>query len=139
MPTLEDAIVLAATAHRGQTDKAGQPYVLHPLRMMVRMANEAEQLTALLHDVVEDTPVTLEDLRQAGYPEEVVRAVDALTRRDGEEYEAFVERAGSDPLARRVKIADLEDNLQLTRIADPQQKDHERIERYRRALAQLVE
>jgi len=139
LPTLEDAIALAALAHHGQKDKAGAPYILHPLRVMLRMTNDVERMVAVLHDVVEDTPYTLEALRRLGFPAEVVEAVDALTRREdeGESYEEFVIRAGRHPLARPVKIADLEDNMDLTRIADPQEKDHQRMERYRRALALL--
>jgi (p)ppGpp synthase/HD superfamily hydrolase len=139
LPTLEDAIALAALAHHGQKDKAGAPYILHPLRVMLKMNTDRERMVAVLHDVVEDTPYTLDALCRLGFPPEVVEAVDALTRREdqGETYEVFVLRAGCNPLARRVKIADLEDNMDLTRIADPQEKDHQRIERYRRAMAAL--
>ena len=139
MATLEDAIALAALAHHGQKDKAGAPYILHPLRLMLRMGSDVERMAAVLHDVVEDTPYTLDALRRLGFPPEVVEAVEALTRREdeGESYEEFVLRAGRNPIARRVKLADLEDNMDLTRIADPQEKDHQRLERYRRALAVL--
>src|SRR5947208_2434495 len=139
MPTLEDAIALAALAHHGQVDKAGAPYILHPLRLMLRMRTNDERMVAVLHDAVEDTPYTLDGLRRLGFPEEVVEAIDALTRRvdEGETYEAFVARAGGNPLARRIKIADLEDNLDLSRIAEPTEKDHQRLERYERALASL--
>jgi len=138
MPTLEDAIALAALAHHGQVDKASAPYILHPLRLLLRMETEAERIVAVLHDVVEDTPYTLDALRRLGFPEAVVEAVDALTRREGESYEAFVARAAGNPLARRVKIADLEDNLDLSRIAAPTEKDYRRLERYRRALERLT-
>jgi (p)ppGpp synthase/HD superfamily hydrolase len=139
MSTLEDAIALAALAHHGQVDKAGEAYILHPLRVMLRTGSDLERMVAVLHDVVEDTPYTLDALRRLGFPPEVVEAVDALTRREdeGESYEAFVLRAGRNPLARHVKIADLEDNMDMTRIADPQEKDHQRLERYRRALELL--
>jgi hypothetical protein len=139
MPTVEDAITLALLAHRGQRDKAGSPYLLHPLRVMLRFRSEPEQMAAVLHDVVEDSPCTLQQLRAWGYPEEVVQAVDCLTRREGETYDQFIERILPHPLARRVKIADLEDNLDLTRIADPQQQDRDRMERYRKALGVLGE
>ncbi len=139
MATLERAIAIAAEAHRGQTDKAGEPYILHPMRVMLRVRGETERTVAILHDVVEDgAPAwSLERLREEGFGAEVVEAVDRLTKRDGEPYEALVERAAGDPIARRVKLADLEDNISLTRIADPGEKDRERIERYRRAYTRL--
>ncbi|MFP2904880.1 HD domain-containing protein [Pyxidicoccus sp. 3LFB2] len=139
MPSLEDALALAVQAHHGQRDKAGQPYILHPLRVMMRLETDAERTVALLHDVVEDTPWTLERLRAAGYPEDVLAALDALTRRDGETYEAFVERLRPDALARRVKLADLEDNMDVRRLTQVTPKDAERLARYRAAWARLRE
>ncbi len=133
MPTLEDAIELAVHAHRRQTDKAGAPYVLHVLRVMLRMPDETAMTAAVLHDVVEDTPHTLDLLRAAGFSEAVVAAVDALTRRKGESYEAFVRRAGQNPVARLVKRADLEDNMDLRRIPRLTEKDFARLRRYRKA------
>jgi (p)ppGpp synthase/HD superfamily hydrolase len=138
MPTLEDAILLAVQAHRGQRDKVGQPYVLHPLRMMSRLYGEEERMAAVLHDVVEDTPHTLEELRALGYPETVVAAVDCLTRRANESYEEFVARAKANPVARRVKLADLEDNMDLRRLPQVTEKDRERFNRYLRAWAFLL-
>ncbi|WP_163996191.1 HD domain-containing protein [Pyxidicoccus caerfyrddinensis] len=139
MPTLEAALALAVEAHRGQRDKAGQPYILHPLRVMMRLETDAERTVAMLHDVVEDTPWTLERLREAGYPEDVLRALDALTRRDGETYEAFIERLRPDALARRVKLADLEDNMDVRRLTAVTPKDAERLARYRAAWSRLRE
>jgi (p)ppGpp synthase/HD superfamily hydrolase len=139
MPTLEDAIALAVEAHRGQRDKAGQTYILHPLRVMMRLETEAEQMAAILHDVVEDTPYTLERLRELGYPEEVLGALDCLTKREGESYEAFIERVRPHPLARRVKLADLEDNMDVRRLVAVTPKDAERLARYRAAWARLKE
>jgi len=110
-PTLEDAITLATRAHRGQVDKVGHPYILHALRVMLRQEDETAQVVAVLHDVLEDTHVTLADLRAAGYSEQVRAAVDCLTRREGELYEAMIERVAANPLARQVKLADLADNL----------------------------
>ena len=104
MPTLEDAIALAVKAHRGQTDKAGQPYITHPLRVMLSLESEAEQMVGVLHDLVEDTEYTLESLRSQGYPEEVLTAVDCVPRRRGETYADFIERIKPNPLARRVKL-----------------------------------
>lgn len=139
MSTLERAIGIACEAHVGQVDKAGEPYILHPLRLMLRMANEAERIAAVLHDVVEDSQVTIEDLIAEGFAREIVYAVDALSRRDGEDYMDFVRRASGDPIARRVKRADLEDNLDLTRIRNLTDRDLERAHRYQCALEILVE
>ena len=138
-PTLEDAIALAVEAHRGQRDKAGQTYILHPLRVMMRLETEPERMVAVLHDVVEDSPWTLERLRGLGYPEEVLGALDCLTKREGETYEAFIERLLPNPLARRVKRADLEDNLDVRRLPAVTAKDSERLARYRAAWARLRE
>lgn len=137
MPTLEDAIALAMEAHRGQRDKSGEPYVLHVLRVMLRLDTEAERTVAALHDVVEDTGRTLDDLRSLGYSEEVVTAVACVTKREGEAYEDFVERAASDPIARRVKLADLEDNMDLRRLTAVRPKDADRLDRYVRAWHRL--
>ncbi|MEO0556958.1 MAG: HD domain-containing protein [Bacteroidota bacterium] len=137
MSTLERAIVIATEAHAGERDKGGAHYILHPLRVMLSMTTEAEQIAAVLHDVVEDSEWTLDALRGEGFSEEVVRAIDHLTRRDGETYAAFVQRAGEDPVAARVKAADLIDNMDLSRIANPTARDHERIAKYKRALATL--
>jgi len=137
MSTIERAIKIAAEAHAGQVDKAGAPYILHPLRLMLRMTTNDERIVAVLHDVVEDSHWSLELLRAEGFSEQVVRAIDSVTRRDGETYEDFVLRAGLDPIGCRVKLADLEDNCDLGRIASPTEKDLTRIERYRRAIEQL--
>src|SRR3954466_10141002 len=135
MSTLERAIEIAACAHSGQTDKAGEAYILHPLRVMFHVTTNDERIVAALHDVVEDCPEwPLSRLREEGFSAEILAAVDALTKRDGEDYEAFVRRAGANPLARRVKIADVTDNSNMTRIADPSQRDNERLKKYRRAM-----
>jgi (p)ppGpp synthase/HD superfamily hydrolase len=132
--TLEQAIAIAAKAHEGQVDKAGAPYVLHPLRIMLRVSTTEERIVAVLHDVVEDCGVSLEDLRLEGFPEVVIEAIDSVTRRSEEPYETFVRRAASNPIGRLVKLADLEDNSDLSRIANPSARDHKRIAKYRRAI-----
>jgi (p)ppGpp synthase/HD superfamily hydrolase len=137
MATLERAIEIAAKAHAGQVDKAGQPYVLHPLRMMLTVATPEARMAAVLHDVVEDTAVTLEELRGQGFPAAVISAVEALTKREGEDYEAFIRRVAPNPIAREVKLADLRDNSDLSRIAEPTDRDRERIRKYQRAIATL--
>ncbi len=137
MAGLEDAILLAAQAHQGQRDRNGQPYILHPLRVMMRVEGETQRTAAVLHDVVEDTPHTLGELREMGFSEEVVHAVDCLTHREGEAYEAQVERAASDPIARVVKLADLEDNMDLRRLDEIKERDLPRLQRYLRAWHRL--
>ena len=136
-PTLEDALILACVVHKGQRDKAGQPYILHPIRVLQNLgaaATEGERIVALLHDVIEDAGLKIEALRAMGYSEDVLQALDGMTKRDGEDYDAFVQRAALHPISRRVKIADITDNMDLSRIANPQPKDFARIEKYRRAL-----
>jgi (p)ppGpp synthase/HD superfamily hydrolase len=138
MPTLEDTIIFVTEAHRGQVDRGGQPYALHPIRMMTQFEDEAARTVALLHDVVEDTPTTLDDLRARGYNEAIIEAVDALTRRENETYEQFILRIKPIPLARRVKLADLRDNMDIRRTRAITEKDAERFERYRRAWFELT-
>lgn len=96
-------------------------------------------MAAVLHDVVEDTDWTLEGLRERGFPEEVLSAVECLTRRAGESYEAFIERVRTNPVAQRVKIADLEDNMNVQRIGQMTAKDLERLEKYHRSWKLLTD
>lgn len=138
MPTLEDAIALAVQAHRGQVDRVDQPYILHPLRVMFRLEDELGRIVAVLHDVIEDTDLTLDNLRQQGYSEEILAALDGVTRREGESYEDFVERSRAHPVSRRVKLADLADNMDIRRLPTPlTEKDFDRLQRYRRAWDRL--
>ena len=139
MSTLERAIAIAAEAHAGQVDKAGAPYVLHPLRMMLQLSSTDERIVAVLHDVCEDCPGwTFDRLRGEGFPPHIIEALGSVTKRDGEDYEAFVLRAAANPLGRFVKLADLRDNSDLSRIASPSDNDLKRLEKYRRAIA-LIE
>ncbi len=134
MATLERAIELAVHYHKGQVDKMGQPYILHPLRVMARCQGVEAQMVAIMHDLVEDTPVTAEMLLAEGFSQQVVDGLLGVTRRKGESYREFVLRAREHPLARAVKLADLEDNLDLRRLTVPLgTKDHARLERYREA------
>ncbi|TJZ89300.1 HD domain-containing protein [Paracoccus gahaiensis] len=134
---LERAIEIAASAHRGQRDKADAPFILHPLRVMHACSTASERIVAVLHDVVEDSHWTLEDLRSEGLEEELLAAVDAMTRRESETYADFVNRAARNSIARAVKIADLRDNLDMTRIADPTPSDEQRSQKYLQALRTL--
>lgn len=135
--TLERAIAIAATAHAGQVDKGGAPYILHPLKVMLRMSSLEERIVAVLHDVVEDCGISLENLRKEGFSEEVLSAIESVTKVPGESYEDFVERAAQNPIGRVVKLADLEENSDLSRIASPSWEDLERVEKYRRAIGRL--
>ncbi|WP_347927302.1 HD domain-containing protein [Pseudomonas helvetica] len=135
--TLERAIAIAAAAHEGQVDKGGAPYILHPLKVMLRVDTLEERIVAVLHDVVEDSGISLDDLRQEGFSETVLAAIESVTKLPGESYELFVERAAQNPIGRVVKLADLEENSDVSRIAQPSWEDLERIEKYRRAIGRL--
>ena len=137
---LERAIEIAVTAHRGQTDKSGAPYILHPLRVMLSLESEDERIVAVLHDVVEDSEDwPLDRLLAEGLSEGLAAALESVTRNDDETYMEFIERSKTNAIGRRVKAADLRDNMDLSRIASPTEKDHRRTEKYRRALARLSE
>ena len=137
MTDLQRAIAIAVAAHHSQRDRNGAPYILHPLRVMLRVGTAEQQIAAVLHDVVEDTPWTLDALRAEGFSKAVVHAVDCLTRREGEDYFDFVLRSKSDPIARVVKLADLEDNMDVNRMTQVADKDVERLNRYKRAKAMI--
>ena len=138
MSTLERAIAIAATAHAGQVDKAGQPYILHPLRVMLRVNSEHERIAAVLHDVVEDSDVSLEHLIAEGFAPEVISAIDALTKRPDESRVEAAHRAGADPIARVVKLADNAENMDLTRIQNPTERDFARVEEYKAVREILI-
>jgi (p)ppGpp synthase/HD superfamily hydrolase len=134
--TLERAIAIAAEAHAGQVDWAGLPYVLHPLRMMLRLSSIDERIVAVLHDVCEDCPVwTFDRLRSEGFSDLIVEALESVTKHEGEDYEAYVRRAAANQIGRCVKLADLNDNSDLSRIArPPSERECQLIEKYRRAI-----
>jgi (p)ppGpp synthase/HD superfamily hydrolase len=135
MSNLERAIAIAAEAHAGQQDKAGAPYILHPLRVMLRLASNDERVVGVLHDVCEDCPGwSFDRLRSEGFGEQVLKGLDSVTKRDGETYENFVRRAADDPVGRAVKLADLQDNCDLSRISNPSDRDVARVEKYRKAI-----
>lgn len=136
---LDEAIELAALAHRGQVDKKGESYILHPLRVMMHSGPDHEHMiVAVLHDTLEDTFVTEEMLLEKGLSLHLVEAIEALTRRDGETYREFIERAAKNPIARKVKIKDLEDNMSKERNMPPlDEKTERRLLKYRKAHAYL--
>lgn len=110
---LSRAIIVATAAHRGVMDKNGEPYILHPLRVMIAVKSHGEvaMAAAVLHDVIEDTPHTRLSLAAEGIPDVVIEAVESVSRPDGETYFDFVRRAGWHPVGRLIKIADIKDNL----------------------------
>jgi (p)ppGpp synthase/HD superfamily hydrolase len=133
MTLVERAVEVALRAHAGQKGKDGTPYVLHPLRLMTRMGTDVERMAAVLHDAVEDSELTLEELRGMGFPDEVVRVVGLLTHEEGMGYEEYVRRLAGDAVARRIKLADLEDNSDIRRLNGLEEADVERLRKYHRA------
>ena len=138
MSTLEQAIALASEAHKGQKDKNGAPYIQHPLRVMARVQSENEKIVAVLHDIIEDTDYTIENLRENGYSKEVLEAIDCLTKRDGEDYDEYLNRSMSNHIAQKVKIADLEDNMDIRRFEVLTEEDLKRLNKYLDAWRHLM-
>lgn len=138
MSGLAKAIEVAVSAHSGQTRLDGSPYILHPLRLMFQVEGELLQMAAVLHDVIEDTKWTVEDLRQEGFDNILLEALDCLTRQDGESYKEFIDRLASNPVARAVKIADLEDNMNLKQLARVTETDLKRTAKYHKHWKRLV-
>lgn len=137
MSNLDKAIEIAIKAHTGQQDKAGQPYILHPLRLMFRFENEIEMIVAVMHDVIEDSDVTFADLKEQGFTQEIIAAIDCLSKKRGEDYEKFIQRVCTNRLAKKIKVEDIKDNLNLTRLEKISSQDLRRIEKYHKALKQL--
>ena len=129
---------IATKAHEGQLDKGGNPYIAHPLAVANELENLEYKIVAVLHDVLEDSPVTEEDLLRAGFTKRIVHSVMLLTKQDSADYDEYLKRIRRDSNAKNVKIADLQHNLQVDRIANPTQKDYDRIDKYKRALAFLT-
>ena len=137
MNLLQRAIEIAVHAHAGQVDKGGNLYLPHPLRLMLRMATDEVHIVAVLHDVIEDTSWTLPKLAAEGFPPAILAALHNLTRNSAEDYETFISRSASNPLSAVVKLADLEDNSDLSRIKSPTALDYERKAKYQRAIDQI--
>ena len=134
---LELAIKVATEAHAGLFDKGGKPYINHPQAVADSLSNTEYKIVAYLHDVCEDTPITLEDLKDMGFTYRIVNSIRLLTRTDKLTYEQYLRRLRMDSAARAVKIADLKHNMDITRIPNPSEKDYARIEKYKKALAFL--
>lgn len=139
MSLLEKAIGLALRVHRGQQDRYGRPYILHPLHVMLQMDSEVEMMAAVLHDVIEDSDTTLEALQAEGFPPDVLEAVRLMTHDKGTlSYEAYVRRLKPNDTARKIKLADLEHNMDIRRMDRVRPEDVERLEKYRRAWEMLT-
>ena len=138
-PLTRKALKICAEAHAGQVDKSGLPYLLHPVHLAEQMSTEEEICAALLHDTIEDTSLTIDDLRREGIPERVLKAVSLLTHDDRIPYLDYVKEVAKDPIARKVKLADLKHNSDLGRLDSVSEKDLKRREKYRKAAQILKE
>ena len=137
MDIVKLALETATKAHKGQVDKAGKDYITHPIAVAEKVDTDAEKAVAYLHDVVEETDITLDNLKEMGFPDEIVAAVDCLTKRDGVPLSDYLLRVKGNALARTVKLADLAHNSDISRIPHPTEKDFRRVERYHREAAYL--
>ena len=131
------AMKLCYEAHKDQVDKSGLPYVFHPAHVAEQMTDEATTIVALLHDVVEDTDYTLEDLAAEGFGKEILEAVALMTHEDDVPYLDYVAKLKNNPIARAVKLADLAHNSDLSRIGEVDDKTRERLEKYKKAMELL--
>ncbi len=136
---LSKALEICKEAHSGQTDKAGLPYYLHPVRVAERCNTVSEKIVGLLHDTIEDTHITVEYLRNEGFPAYIVDAILAVTKRNGEDYDTFVARVKRNPIGRAVKIHDLEDNMDMSRLKVVSSVDICRQKKYEKAYRFLIE
>ena len=134
---LEKAIPLAVKYHSGQIDKAGKPYIMHLIRVMMKGQTESEKICGILHDIVEDTNCTFDTLKKEGFTNEVIDVVRCVTKIDNETYDDFISRILENPTAVKVKINDLEDNMNLDRLNEIRSKDTERLKKYNKALMRL--
>jgi (p)ppGpp synthase/HD superfamily hydrolase len=130
MSQLERALQIAVEAHAGQEDKSGLPYAFHPIRVMLRCKREEAKIAALLHDVVEDTPVSFDQLSKEGFSEEVLAAVRLLTHEPSVSYEDYIRELSVNPIAKEVKLADLEDNSDIRRMKGVDEKAVARLRKY---------
>lgn len=139
MATLQRAIELAVLFHSKQVDKSGQPYILHPMRIMLWCSTEEERQAAIMHDLLEDTSLTIEDLVKEGFSQTVIDCVEYLTRRENEKYSDFIERCCENPMAIKIKLLDIADNMDVTRLDTLGENDLGRLKRYHRARRRLLD
>lgn len=138
LPLLDRAKELASIAHWGQVDKAGENYINHPIRVAHKCNTDEEKIVALLHDVIEDSDITQNDLFKLGFSTEIVEAVLSVTKKYGEDYQSFITRCKQNPIGRIVKLHDLEDNLDITRLSSITVEDVERLNKYLSARTYLI-
>ena len=136
---LQRAIEIALEAHKGALDKGGNPYILHPLRLMLQMDSEEEMIVAILHDVVEDSEKwSFDKLQAEGFSIKIINSLRSITKEnENEDYEKFIDRSIRDKIGRKVKIADISDNLDISRLKEVTDKDILRINKYKKALEKL--
>ncbi len=137
MSDLQTALLIAAQAHHGQKRKNGLPYLLHPFQVMLRMKTDKEMIVAILHDLIEDTAITLGDLKAKGFSDDLLSALDLLTKKRGQTYDEYIAAISQNLLARAVKIADLEDNMNLSELPEVADKELSRLWKFRKALLRL--
>ena len=132
---IDKAIKIAVRAHAGQDDLGGNRYIFHPLRVTMKMDTLAEKVVAVLHDVLEDSNI---DLYPFNFPPHVLRAIEVITKNKGEKYQDYIKRVAQNRIAKKVKIADLEDNMDITRLFALSEKDYKRLSKYQEAWAYLM-
>ena len=135
----EKAMQIAIKVHRGQVDKGGNDYINHPIRVSENCSSDEEKIVALLHDTIEDGDITADYLLMQGFPCEIVDAILSVSRKRGEDYFEFIQRCKINPIGCRVKIADLKDNMDITRLNELTEKDIERLKKYHKAYKMLNE
>lgn len=140
IPPIEFSIALAANLHANQHDKIGEPYILHPIRVMLAMCTLVERTVAILHDVLEDTKATPRYLLRQGYPKRIVQAIQSVSKNEGETYQQFLERAAIDPIGLKVKIADMRDNMSpIRQYSLPPDKKNYLHKKYQKGIKFLSE
>lgn len=132
------AYALAKKAHLGQKDKGGNDYIEHPKAVASMMDTDIEKAVAYLHDVVEDTKISFDDLKEYGFPNQIIEAVKALTKQKNESYDVYIDRVIKNPTAKKVKLADMKHNSDITRIKNPSQKDYDRCQKYLDKIQYLI-
>ncbi|EOU1990523.1 GTP pyrophosphokinase [Clostridium perfringens] len=138
MSLLELAIDIATKAHEGQVDKGGDPYINHPLRVMNSCDTEETKIIAVLHDVIEDTDITIDYLRNKGFGDNILVPLSLLTRGKNESYMQYIDKISKNEKAKAVKLKDLKDNMNIKRIPNPTEKDFNRLKKYKKAESRLL-
>ena len=135
---IDKLIEFASKKHEGQVDKGGNPYIVHPINVMLSLKTMDEKIVGLFHDILEDTDTTIEELKELGLTDEQILAIDILTRKKDQSYNEYIDEVASDPLTINVKIADLLDNMDLSRIEYPTEEDYKRLQKYIKTFGKLV-